>query len=681
MAGVKFTIFAIDKTKNAFNSVNKSLNGLNKVLGSISAILVTGKILQYADAWKETQGKLKLVTNSAQELTSVTRELFKVSQLNRTSFTATAQLYSRVARFQDQLGISTKENIEFTDLVSKSIKISGSTAVEAASGMLQLAQAMGAGRLMGDEFRSVSENMPRVMQALSKHLNVPIGDLKEMAKNGEITASVLIDAMKGSAEEIKAEFQEVPLTVSQGFQVLQNSMMKFVGDLDASSGLTNILSKALVFLGENLETIARLIAAGAVTALMSYSKVIYAAVVPALKSATLGVKAFSAALIANPVGAIIKGLQLAVVALLTFGDAFKPVQDKQATFLDYVRAGWDWIADKVGFVVDAILGIVKQMFTNFLNGWKWIFKQVDKLFNGLIAGYNKVAELLGKNPIEDVDLSGNIAQVGELFDGWSNAAEAIAKARQEKEDFMSASSGSMGGNLPAVASPSSKGGESGVQTNDDAVGIGGQLLDSFKQKVTETQEQVKDLWLDSIFGVEDQFGKSGNKIKDIFKDLGKSFLSNVIDKIQGGLSGSDGSGGGLSGIFGSLFGGGSGGSGIGGLLGGGSGGGIMSSITGLLGGGGGAGAAGGFGGLLSSFGGFFADGGEFSGGKPIVVGERGAEMIMPKSGGYVVPNEQLGGSTTINMTVNASDANSFKKAQGQIVADMQRGLDRGRRNL
>ena len=707
MAGVKFSIFAVDKTKAAFRSVKKSLGNVQGALGAISAVLVTGKILKYADAWKETQGKLKLVTKSTAELTFVTGQLFKSAQENRVSFTATAQLYQRVARFQDQLGVSTKETIKFTDLISKSIRISGSTAQEASSGMLQLAQAMGAGRLMGDEFRSVSENMPRVMQALSKHLNVPIGDLKEMSKNGLITSKVLMDAMMSSADAIQEEFSQVPLTVSQGFQVLENSFIKFIGDLDTSSGLTNILSEAMVFLGENLEIIARLIGSVAIAALMSYSKVITAAVVPALKAAiinvraftsvlmanplgliisllqiaTVNVRAFASALMASPLGAITKLLQLATIALVAFGDEFKPVQDKQATFLDYVRAAWDWIADKVMIVVNFLMHLWKKFIGFVAKGIDWLLDKFESFINGLIDIYNDVVGLFGSDPFENVELTSLTDAASGVFEGWSDAAEAIAKARKEKENFMKTSSGATGGNLPSVSTPGVPTTISGVNTNDDANSVGIDLLKGFEDQVTQTQQKVEDLWLDSIFGVEGQFEKSGNKIKDIFKDLGRSFLSNVIDKISKATN----SGGGFGSIFDSvagMFTGGSTGGGIGGLLGvAGSGGGVLSSTTSIFGGGMVSGSGGGLGGILSSFGGFFADGGDFKGGKPIVVGERGAEVIMPKSSGTVVPNEMLGGSTNINFTVNANDAGSFRKAQGQIMADLQRSIDRGRRNM
>jgi phage-related minor tail protein len=87
------------------------------------------------------------------------------------------------------------------------------------------------------------------------------------------------------------------------------------------------------------------------------------------------------------------------------------------------------------------------------------------------------------------------------------------------------------------------------------------------------------------------------------------------------------------------------------------------------------------GGLGSFFGGFFAEGGNFMGGKPIVVGENGAEMIMPRSGGTVIPNHAMGGKTIVNMNITTPDVNSFKRSQSQIAAAMAESVRRGTRNL
>src|SRR5690606_17759855 len=104
----------------------------------------------------------------------------------------------------------------------------GSSASEANSSVRQFSQAMASGVLRGDEFNSIMENSPRLARALADGLNVPVGALRKMAEEGELTSDRVVAAIESQSEVIEREFQKVPLTVSRATQKVRNALLKLV---------------------------------------------------------------------------------------------------------------------------------------------------------------------------------------------------------------------------------------------------------------------------------------------------------------------------------------------------------------------------------------------------------------------------------------------------------------------
>lgn len=175
-----------------------------------------------------------------------------------------------------------------------------------------------------------------------------------------------------------------------------------------------------------------------------------------------------------------------------------------------------------------------------------------------------------------------------------------------------------------------------------------------EKKMTEGATKVQDAWVDALFGIGGGFGSLKETALNSLKEIGASMVKNVLNKSLN-LNGAGGGG-----FTASLWKNPDSGQLVN------SGGGMLSSIAGGLG---------------NFFGGFFAEGGNFMGGKPIIVGERGAEMIIPKSGGTVIPNNALMRPVVVNMNISTPDANSFRRSSGQISAALAESVRRGNRNL
>jgi tape measure domain-containing protein len=224
-------------------SVNQ---GLQLLRTGASAVTGIGQaFFAQADAASQLSAQIRLVTGSQEEALAVQQQLLGVANSTRTGIAATATFYSRLARASTDLGVSQSDLLRVTQTINESLVIGGASAAEAASGMLQLSQALGAGVLRGDELNSVLESMPTVAGILAGALNVPIGKLKQLAETGAITSKVVVQALLGASSSVDASFAKIPITAEQAFTVLSNEALKAVGDIDRATGATAALVQAI----------------------------------------------------------------------------------------------------------------------------------------------------------------------------------------------------------------------------------------------------------------------------------------------------------------------------------------------------------------------------------------------------------------------------------------------------
>lgn len=265
MATVK-TQLVIDgknNSKKAFDEVNSQLNSMNKqlatagkaLIGVFSVSALTGAvrgIANAADSYNLMNARLKLATESQQEFNTAQTELRRIATATQTPLESLATLYQRISRPLKEAGRSQKDILAVTEAVSTSFRVSGASAQEAENGVIQFAQALGAGALRGDEFNSVAEQSPRLMQALADSLNVPIGLLKEMAAQGLLTADVVTSALVEQLDVLRTEAESLPETIGGAMTALSDRWNEAIGQanvqplIDAINGLGETLSDPVV---------------------------------------------------------------------------------------------------------------------------------------------------------------------------------------------------------------------------------------------------------------------------------------------------------------------------------------------------------------------------------------------------------------------------------------------------
>lgn len=283
MATVK-TQLVIDgknNSKKAFDEVNSQLNSMNKqlatagkaLIGVFSVSALTGAvrgIANAADSYNLMNARLKLATESQEEFNTAQTELRRIAASTQAPLESLATLYQRISRPLREAGRSQKDILAVTEAVATSFRVSGASAQEAENGVIQFAQALGAGALRGDEFNSVAEQAPRLMQALADSLGVPIGALKEMAAQGLLTADVVTSALVEQLGVLRTEAESLPETVGGAMTALSDRWSEAIGQanvqplIDAIKSLGDTLSDPVVV--DNLVALASALATLAGTA-------------------------------------------------------------------------------------------------------------------------------------------------------------------------------------------------------------------------------------------------------------------------------------------------------------------------------------------------------------------------------------------------------------------------------
>ncbi|MAX51659.1 MAG: hypothetical protein CMH22_15970 [Methylophaga sp.] len=226
----------------------------NAIQGLIGALSVR-EVIRYADAWQNAENQLRQVTDSTEQLTAVQKALVNVARDTRSNFESTANLYARLARSTTDLGLSQEDLIGLTTTINQSFATSGATAEEASAAITQLSQGLASGALRGDEFNSVAEQAPDIMRAIAASLDLTIGELREFAATGGITAEIVVNALQGASDEIGGRFANSVATFGQQLEVARTNLIEWVGSSEEVREAVRTLGSSIVTLSENMDAI------------------------------------------------------------------------------------------------------------------------------------------------------------------------------------------------------------------------------------------------------------------------------------------------------------------------------------------------------------------------------------------------------------------------------------------
>lgn len=422
-------------TRNLY-LLERSLRTLRNAMGAVAGGLFLNELRQYADEWIAIKNNIALSTKTKDQATAVEERLFAVAQKTRQEMSATVQLYRRSAQAQQALGASQNQMIDFTEGVGMALVIQGTSAKSAQGALLQLGQTIGMARVRAQEFNSINENAPRILQAVANNIEGTGGTIQglrqEMLK-GKISGKEFFDAFMKDMPRLQAEFEKARPTISQAFTTLDNAIGRFIAQSDEAVGASTKIARGIVWIAENLNDLAKVFGVVAAGALVAMWPVLLGWISKAIGA----IKLLWAAMLSNPITAIIAGVAAIITALTLWRDEIIILSDYGISLGDYFRAAWSYIVEGVQSVIEwfknlnvnvgdtasSIVAAFVQAGRDIFNVMKWSMNSIIGLFLFLAKAGPIIFERL-PGAIEDLFVQG-LNSTLESAEKWANKMVAV----------------------------------------------------------------------------------------------------------------------------------------------------------------------------------------------------------------------------------------------------------------
>jgi tape measure domain-containing protein len=293
---------SVNRAGASFSSFSGILRQIIPVVGAVGlgSVLTQAAIatIRVADSMSLLKSRMKLTMDETQDFDKVYKTLIDTSIENRASLSDTVTLFNRLTPALRAAGLNTSQTTTVIDSFQKTLLISGATVRETSSAILQFSQAMAAGRLNGDEFRSISEAAPEFLRAFSRATNVAAGSLKELAADGKLTTEIITAAMIIMNSQLEKTAKGIDLTFGQSIQILGTRLSELVDRTNEATGFTKSLADATFQVSEivksftdvisnNKEIVSSLLGAmGTLVSVLGASAVAYAVLKTAVVTGT-----------------------------------------------------------------------------------------------------------------------------------------------------------------------------------------------------------------------------------------------------------------------------------------------------------------------------------------------------------------------------------------------------------
>ena len=401
------SLIASKRLKGLESSIFRTSQLIRSILSGGILLASLGGVVSGVDSFTKIQAQLQQrsnVTNSdgtrdaaasQERLNTLINQSFEIANRARTPVGTLAETYKRFDTALESVGKSQEESLRITETVAKALTLQGAAASETESVLRQLSQAFQKGKLDGDEFRSVAENIPVIIEAISETLGTSRSEIFRLSKEGAITIDVLAQAFENLGKRVDEEFARAPITVGQSLTVLTNRIIQEFARLDSRFGITSNINNFIDTLGRNLPFVIRLVSA------------------LGIGLATIGAFSIGAGLISflSILTSIPVVVGSAVAFLAFFADEIKTTDRNAIRLTDSIRALVDQYTDaslqlagQTGLSGDSIFSA---------SGAQKVFDQINSIFQTIKQGAFIVTAAfgaVGKSLFENFDLNGLITE-------------------------------------------------------------------------------------------------------------------------------------------------------------------------------------------------------------------------------------------------------------------------------
>ncbi len=494
-----------------------------------------------SDTIASTTARLDMMNDGMQTTAELSDMIFASAQRSRGAYAETAAFVAKLGTLAGEAFDSNQEIIDFAEQVNKQIVLSGASATEASAALLQLTQGLSSGVLRGEELNSILEQTPMIAQTIADYMGVTVGQMRELASQGAVTADVVKNAMFAAAEETNAKFESMPMTWGQVWTMFKNSAIQAMQPvLEAISWLANNMETVgpiimgvvtavgaltgVILIYNAMQKISNLLAAisAARSAMAAGATLAQAAATQTATGAQVGL---NAALLASPLTWVIVIIALIVAAIAKWVQSVGGLEIAWLTAVDAVLTWWDTL--KIGFLTGVynIQNWLDSMALKFqrvsvkIQDWMGDMKVgvlsiLQDMVNGAIDIINWMIEQVNKipgvaiDPIQQATFAANAAAENEAEKAARHAKltaseqEAAAKEAERAKTLAEMMTASVAAHAARQAEIEQKraeqaaGGGTGVPDvppyEEQLSGIGSDVA-GIKKSVAMSEEDIKSL--------------------------------------------------------------------------------------------------------------------------------------------------------------------------------------------
>nr|DAP74807.1 MAG TPA: Tail tape measure [Caudoviricetes sp.] len=403
--------------------------GFAGVIGRLKGLFAGFALVSFAKGMAETADKMQVLDNQVRQTTAgeaefaaVKGRLLQVANQTRADLSATTELYVKSSRALKDYGYSQEEVLKFTEATNNAMTIGGVAAEQQSAALLQLSQALGSGVLQGDEFKSIAEAAPILLDTIAEYMGKSRVEIKKLGSEGKLTADVIFQAISGSAEKFAEQAAKMPMTMGNALQIFRNNWQSLVGDMMNGTGIMSRVAAVIAFVANHLkELVGAAVLVGIAMLVQSFGGLTIA--VGGLTGAVQGLWTLMAA---NPLvaaTALVVGL---LAATGNLGEAMDVLGSIASDVFDLIRTGYEGL----GGLIEAVYNDMTSAGSDSADGqtaaFGGFFSDTGEGFTGLLEKIGKVFDAFGA--IIRAAVVWAIESFGDLWAAIQNGAAAAAKA-------------------------------------------------------------------------------------------------------------------------------------------------------------------------------------------------------------------------------------------------------------
>ncbi len=374
---------ALEDVGKAGETAKSAVERLQDKLSSINLKSLITDAFKLTEAYQQLQTRLRSVTTSQAALDRVSGKLINTANQSRSSLEDAFDVYSSVAAGARRLGRSEDDLVKVTTSLAQAAKLSGASAADADEGFKAFAQGLQSGKLQGDALGTVLQRLPRVADAIARQLNVSREELQRLGDQGKLTGDVLLDSLGKAAPQLQAEFEGLSVTVSDALANLKSTARAAVGELGNSTGVTQLVSQAILTLGRDTDTVKKSVEFFATFIGTTLTATALPKLVSGLKSVTQAMSALRVMVLANPWVALATSVAAVIAYLVTFRNEITFDAEGLVTLRDVAVGTFKLIGENVDYAAGQLTQLMPAA-AGFREALQTAFGDID--FSNVIKG-------------------------------------------------------------------------------------------------------------------------------------------------------------------------------------------------------------------------------------------------------------------------------------------------------